>query len=359
MAGPSRHPLRGFARTVTLVLVLVAVALGVAPYSTSWTGSSWWGIGIALVIGLVIWGAVARRLTAVAQEIGTAFATQPFRGIGIGIVLTMFYAIVIATVFLLLLPILQQELAAEWRTAWVITTVVALLAMVPFVRMYRATGIPIDPANLSRGAWALAFIVVGVFGYVTYRQPDRFFDPNSGAPQFMVAPKEGRIYHRDPAKCAEQGDCFSPATGEKLRPGTPADAERFKTEPWPKRLLESFKAEEAEAAAETPAPPKPQEVRLVWAIPQKTFGTWRIGLSTEWFPEFCPPRGHVDFHRLDVGVGVTMWAKDLKGVEKTFPIPPGPDILEIKDGRDDFIPHCLSFKADRPIEMIVSISRRS
>lgn len=199
--------------------------------------SSWFWAGLGLLATLIVWAAVSAKGRAIARNVAAAFQAQPLKGVGVGLLLTIAYALVAYAFMGPLRSMLQETLLVD--RAWVtgIAVILGLVAAAPLIVLYKPTGIPVDESTVRRSGWALAVLVLVVVGYITHERPNRFFDLNTGQPTFMVAEEEGRVYHLDPEECRRNG-CFSPSTGERLRPGTPTDARRYAQQPWSFPIIE-------------------------------------------------------------------------------------------------------------------------
>lgn len=196
-------------------------------------------LGVGLTLALIGWLAATGLITRIAENLGTVFAVQPFSGVLYAILLTAVYAAAGYVAFMVFAPWLQGHMMTDWRIAWGLTIVLSLTALPAGFFLYRLTGLPFDPANLKAATRRLSFVTIAGFAFITYEQPNFFFD-RDGSPLAMVAKKEGRVFYIDPDDCKEPKPCYSPATREKLIPMTSQLAEKYKQESWVERIRASF-----------------------------------------------------------------------------------------------------------------------
>lgn len=180
-----------------------------------------WGttITLAITVGVAFYfwrfGATNLRL----------FITENplLRGIFIASFLTALYATLLWAGYSLGAEKLRVALGIETRHAWVLITVLGLPAIPALWHLYSATGIPGDVEKINRGTRTLMVLTLAFFAWWYHIQPNQFFNHTTGKTNFWVADAEGKAYY---------SPGFSPVTGERLREGTPEDAERFKEASW-------------------------------------------------------------------------------------------------------------------------------
>ena len=212
-------------------LGLAALGLTIANFPILGIPSAivWPLLGVVLAIALIGWLAATGLIARIAVNLETALTAQPSKGILIAIPLTAVYVTALYVIFMVLTPWLQGHLMADWRLVTGSAIVMGLVVLVPFIRLYKATGFPFEATNLEKSTWALAAITIIVFAFILNEQPNRFFD-RDGSPLAMVAEDEGQVYYLDPGDCVDPTPCYSPATREKLIPITPELAKIHKQE---------------------------------------------------------------------------------------------------------------------------------
>lgn len=237
------HPLRRYLVPFGITVAVISVIwLALAPV-TKYLASFWPLAAVGIAIAAFIWAFAFVRIR---NAVNQGLAIPMVRGALIALFLTAAYSFI---VWLLLVEFpgwIQETLGVSGRAAWVVAATIGLLLIpVPGLiwRLYGVTGIPGDPKTISRAFRGLAFLILTFLGWWYHDQPNRFFNPKTGASEFWVAEKEGRAYPTPG---------YSPATGEELRQGTPADAERFRQESWLEKLLGGY-SRTAEAPVATSA----------------------------------------------------------------------------------------------------------
>jgi len=251
------HPgQKWFVMTPFIVIFVIGVLWGSYDFLIKDLNLLWFWAGLGLLVVLSVWAAVSATVRRIFVNIGTALQHQPFRGISIALLLTGTYSVVVYAFMGPIRTWLQHTLLIDpmWVTA--IVAIIGFAAAAPLIVLYKPTGIPVEEKTLQRSGLVLSLLVFIIAAFVTNERPNRFFDLETGRPTFMVAKKEGKVYRIDPINCVPNG-CFSPATGERLLPGTPEDAERFSNEPWTvgvSRVLEQTATNDSPWFVVPPAP---------------------------------------------------------------------------------------------------------
>jgi hypothetical protein len=239
------HPLSRYLVPAGIILVGAGIIWFILAPLIGYLAQFWPLLAIAVGIGLLIWRFGFAQAQAIIKGTMDTLALQPLYGIIVGALLTAIYGGAVWLGYLYLAPWLTESLLIghDQRWSWVLVTALGLSLIPGFWRLYQVTGIPGDPDNVRRGIRTIQFFVLIFFAYLYYSQPNWFFDHKTGEPRFWVADKEGRVY---PAPG------YSPETGEKLRPGTQKDVERFKRAPWPERIWQKTKQQALAAAPRGP-----------------------------------------------------------------------------------------------------------
>lgn len=213
------HPLAKWFLPIGIGLIVFSFLWWLFQPFAYYLGQFWPQIAIAIGLGLFLW----RFPLGQAEKVWQFFTIQPVRGILTAAALTAMYGGALWLGYIYLPPLLISELGISQRTAWLLITIVGLPAIPVIWRLYAITGIPGDPVAISRNFRVLAFLALVFFGWWFHSQPNILFDFKTGKSLFYVADSEEKIYF-------SSGN--SPATGEKLRPGTAEDAKRFAKKSW-------------------------------------------------------------------------------------------------------------------------------
>lgn len=153
--------------------------------------------------------------------------TQPMKGIGIGVILSGFYWVLLYGGYHYLANWIVANSSASYRGAWLIVTVLGLPTIASFFILYKATGMPETSEDVRKGMKVLYISTLLFFGYWYWDSPDQFFDTATGHSQFWVDEVEEKVYYRGG---------YSPVTGKELKPGTPEDAKKFQQESLTKKI---------------------------------------------------------------------------------------------------------------------------
>ena len=267
------HPLARWFLPIGIGLIIFSFLWWLFQPFTHYLGRFWPQIAIAIGLGLFLW----RFPLGQAERVWQFFTIQPVRGILTAAALTAMYGAALWAGYIFLPKIMMAELGVSQRMSWLLVTIIGLPAIPAIWRLYAITGIPGDPIAISRNFRILASLLLIFFGWWFHTQPNILFDHKTGASQFYVADQEQRIYF---------SPGVSPATGERLRPGTPEDAKKFAQKSW-LLLIESWWAgKHASHRQFSPRISKKQETREVQLHP----GVWTAAI----YPPPTTRRYHIN-----------------------------------------------------------------
>ncbi|MDP3974965.1 MAG: hypothetical protein Q8P88_01605 [Candidatus Jorgensenbacteria bacterium] len=223
------HPLGRYAVPAGIALIVIAFMLWVLGPVVEFLGTFWFLVLLGLLIGIVtlVWRVPAAQLNAFVDVVG---GNAVLRGIFIAVLFSIIYGFCLWILFGVVPGWIQGAFGFEIRWAWVLTTVLGLPLIAILWRLYSATGIPGDPKVIGKAFRGVAFLILSFFAWWYHSQPNRLFDVKTGEATFWVADKEGMIYFFT----TQEDSVFSPVTGDKLRSGTRADAEKYRRESWVK-----------------------------------------------------------------------------------------------------------------------------
>ncbi len=153
-----------------------------------------------------------------------------WRGLAIGVFLTTIYTLFLWLVYGLLAPWLVLSVGVSYRSSWFSVTILSLMVLPAIWYLYDTTGMPGRVESITKARKVILPVVLSFFAWWYINQPDTLFNHQTGEVKFWVAEKESKIYY---------SPGYSPVTGEELRPGTPADVEKYKKRPLIESLRES------------------------------------------------------------------------------------------------------------------------
>jgi len=169
-------------------------------------------LAVVAGVGLIIWKIPQERLQKV---LGLGFVKQ----ITLGLVVTVIFLGLLWLIYGYAARQIVGLLGVEYRTAYLIVTILGLPLIVAFWHIYQNAGIPGSPQTIAKGIKIMVVIGILFLGYWYYKQPDRFFDANTGEAVFYIDDSTGKIYYHSG---------YSPETGERLRRGTQKDLKKIK-----------------------------------------------------------------------------------------------------------------------------------
>lgn len=239
------------------------------------TDDLYWIIGIVvlLVLGTAVMYLARLSAEQANQLVERVNANPLIKGVVIFIVRALAFSACLYVIFGVIPEWIQGTIGVEWRWAVALTTVLGLPLIGIMRRLFGPTGIPGDPAVIRKAFRGVAFLTLIFFAWWYYDQPSRFFDVKTGEATFWVAEKEGKIYY---FPTSSEGDTayHSPSTGERLRRGTPVDAEKYRRESWVKEAKALVPSIGVEGIT---APPRIE--RITWQ-PER----FVLGKPGEWLP---------------------------------------------------------------------------
>lgn len=214
------HPLAKYAVPTGITLIVFAILWWVLTPIIKAVAPFWPLLIIGVAIGLFIWRIGFEQLQKLIEN-------PIAKGLAIAFLLTCIYALFLTFIFQTAIPWTQKQLGTEPRLTILIIIILGAIAIPVFWYLFAASGIPGDPKIIGKGFKTLALISLVFIAWWNYQIPNQFFSHKNGESKFWVADSENKVYF---------SDGFSPVTGEKLRPGIPKDAEKFKQASWISQL---------------------------------------------------------------------------------------------------------------------------
>lgn len=167
---------------------------------------------VVVSLGFIAWKLPQERLQRI---FGFSFVKQIF----LGLVVTLIFLGLLWLIYGYAASQIVNLLSVEYRTAYLIVTLLGLPLVVAFWYIYQNAGIPGSPQTIAKGVKILMIVGVLFLGFWFFKQPYRMFNSKTGEAIFWVDDSTGKIYYHSG---------FSPETGEKLRKGTKKDLEKIK-----------------------------------------------------------------------------------------------------------------------------------
>lgn len=254
-------------------IVAFFVVLGLNKFFESLGFDLWWTWpAVGLLVTTFFWKALADRFSGILE-------TPVFRLI----ILSTLYGFIAYAMYEEIPALIQAQTGVSLWTAWQI----ALLAGIPLIPgIWKAY----EPARLFPGTakvvgWGYLLIAVGLIALLQWAQTDSWFSVKDGESTFWVGAEE---------ECPYSTDGFSKLNAEPLRPGTPEDAARFRTDPQyahcPRNLMNALSGNNSDASATSfisaAASAEPVSVRpgnYTWAVkPGLTYPPQCIKSARDW-----------------------------------------------------------------------------
>lgn len=191
------------------------------------------GMGILAVISFMYGGTIALWIGGASAVVAILIylmrqTTAGEKNAGIKKMKSAIGLVIITIVIgILLYNVLANYLISRWliepRIAWIIISFL-LPFFITAVWLIFQDILPGELSSIRRGSVAIAIVTIAIIGYSFVSLPNDFFDRRTGDSKFWIDDKTGELY---------SFPGYSPRTGNLLRRGTPADAEKSLKKPAP------------------------------------------------------------------------------------------------------------------------------